>query len=813
MAKIAAFEYFKSKSRKSYLAKKRFPDTLFFGLSFINLLIFILALFLVFRPELLSFSRPGYGQIILALSLLVQSIFLGEKYATANVKQSDNPIDQFDLDLIDFFEKVILEARRENVKAISPEYIFQKAFLVNVGQMLFLRLGIAPEQKSNAKPQNFSVEFNPALIEIITNLKSKKVVFEDLMAQIVATSESVKGFLQDIGLEQKEVLPILWWLKNLHQKPQKFYEDNIISAGIGQDWSYGYSPILSRYSFDISKYFSDSHIHLDVFGRKDKIDEMQAVLARPGRNSVLLVGEPGVGKKTIVNALALKMSQGESLPALHYKRIKQLDVGRLLSGAGRGELEARIDGALNDAANAGNIILYIDNFQSLLGGFEQSREEVGGIDASQFLLPYLGRANFQIIASVTPEDYFSRVRANSAIAESFEKIEIDPATPGDTFSIMLELLPALEGRYKTIFTAQTLKEIIKQSDRFMHDVPFPEKALRLMQEVAVSEAGTGYKILGIKDIDDLISRKTHVPIGEAQTDEKDKLLHLEEFLHQRVISQDEAIRAVADALRRTRSGLTSGKRPVGVFLFLGPTGVGKTETAKALAESYFNSEKEMIRLDMSEYIEATSLDRLIGTVQNPNGVLTTAISEKPFSLILLDELEKADKNILNLFLQIFEDGRLTDPRGKVLDFTNAIIIATSNAGSEMIREKVAASDTLRLKENLIESLQEQAIFTPEFLNRFDDVIVFKPLTEVELQQVATLMIAQLNLQLKDKNITVVVAPEALAKLSKLGYDPQFGARPMRRVIQEKVENLLAKKMLSGEVKDQQTVNIGLDDIA
>lgn len=810
---MANFDYFNSRSRKNYLAKRAFSDNVFYILTFLNLLIFILAVFLIIRPEIFFFSNSGYGQIILSFSLFVQSILFAKKYATSAVEKSENPVDRFDFTLIDFMEEVLYEARKENISEITPEYIFQKAFLSSGGSMLMMRLGVGVGKKVKAKPQKFKPEFSQDLITIISKIKSEAISFEDLMIGVVTESESIKKFLQEIGISQKEVLPMLSWLKNMHRKPKKFWEDDIITAGVGQDWSFGYSPILSRYSFDISKYFSDSQIHLDVFGHKDKIDEMQAILARQGKNNVLLVGEPGVGKKTIVNALALKMGQGKSLPALHYKRIKQLDVGQLLAGAGAGELEARIQGALSDAVSAGNIILYIDNFQSLLGGYEHTRDEVGGIDASQFLLPFLGRSNLQIIASVTPDDYFNRVKSNSSVAESFEKIEIEPATAEDTFSIMLEILPSLEGKYKTIFTAQVLKEIIKQSDRFIHEVPFPEKAIRLMQEAATTFAQTGYKILQVKDIDDLISRKVHVPVGEADQSEKDKLLNLEDFLHQRVIGQEEAIKAVADALRRTRSGLSSDKRPAGVFLFMGPTGVGKTETAKALAASYFSSEKEMIRLDMSEYQTPDSIDRLIGTVQNPNGVLNTAISERPFSLVLLDELEKADKNILNIFLQVFEDGRLTDPRGKVLDFTNTIIIATSNAGSEMIRQKVDAGDTASLKELLIEDLQQKGVFAPEFLNRFDAVVVFKPLTQEELTQVAQLMINQLNLQLKDKNITIEVAPDALGKLCQLGYDPQFGARPMRRVIQEKVENLLAKKMLSGEVGEHQVINIGLSDIA
>ena len=796
-----AFEYFNSEQRRNYFIKKGFSDNVFYFASFFNLVIIILAILIFIKQDL---TNIGYGEILLAIALSLQSYLLAKKYTIYHLDKS-NPVNRFDLALIDYFEILINEARKENIQQIEPEYVFQKASLCDEGKMMMMRLGVSYETKSKNSPQNFKPAFSPQLINLISLIKSEVIVFEDLMLQIVESSEPVKEFLKDITVSEKEIKPLLDWLRKMHEKPKRSWEDDTLVAGVGEDWSFGYSPVLSRYSYDLSKHFPDPHLHLAVFGHSDIISEMETVLSKPGKNNVLLVGEPGVGKKTIVNALALKMAQGKSVSALHYKRIKQLDVGSLLAGAAQGELEARINGALSDAVNAGNLILYIDNFQSLVGGYEHRREEVGGIDASQFILPYLQSSGLQVIASITPDEYFDRVKSNSSVAESFEKIDVEPANAEDTFAIMLQGLNLLEYKYKTIFTAQVLKEIIKLSDRYMHEVPFP-------QEAAVTFASTNFVILQTKQIDELISKKAHVPVGDVKEEEKDKLLNLESFLHQRVIGQEDAITAVADALRRARSGLTSGKRPVGVFLFMGPTGVGKTETAKALAESYFGSEKQMIRLDMSEYQDANSLDRLIGTVNNPNGILNVAIEESPFSLILLDELEKADKNILNLFLSVFEDGRMTDPRGKVLDFTNSIIIATSNAGSELIREKVAANQADGLKELLIEDLQQKGVFTPEFINRFDGVIVFKPLTEDQTAQVAQLMINQLNIQLKDKNITVEVAEDALAKLSQIGYDPQFGARPMRRVIQERVENLLAKKMLSGEIGEHQTVQIGLEEI-
>lgn len=377
--------------------------------------------------------------------------------------------------------------------------------------------------------------------------------------------------------------------------------------------------------------------------------------------------------------------------------------------------------------------------------------------------------------------------------------------------MLLESVNFVEYKYNLLFPLQTLKKIIELSDRYIHEIPFPEKALRLLEEAAVKFSSGKITLVTPQNIEDLVSKKTNIPLGEATIQEKDKLLNLEDYLHQRVVGQDEAIKAIADTLRRVRSGLATGKRPAGVFLFLGPTGVGKTETAKTLAQNYFNSEKNMIRLDMSEYQGADSVERLIGTVSNPNGILINAVMANPFSLILLDEIEKADKNVLNLFLQIFEDGRLTDPRGRVSDFTNSIIIATSNAGSEYIREKLAGGE-MNLSETLITYLQEKEIFSPEFLNRFDAVIIYKPLTRQELLEIANLMIKEVNKRLETKKIKVEVEPDALEKLVDLGYNPEFGARPMRRVITQKIENLLAKKMLSGEVGENQNLRINLEDI-
>ena len=809
---MAKFDYYNSTARKRFYSEKTLNTATVKYLSIIAGFIVLFCLVLIFQPADIF---KGFGQIILALALLFESIILSKKYATSPQKRSGNICDHFALDLIEAIEVTLDQAKKENFNLISAEYLFDKSSLSSFGNLFFIRLGLPSIQKARGQSNKIDVQFSPGLISLFESLASQEIITLADFWEKADQQPNVQQALDEFKIKPADFQKVIGWIRKIRTVSDKprFWEEGKILSGIGQDWAYGYTPILSRFSYDLSRYFQDPSLKINVFGHTNKIDDIQTILAKPSKNNCLLVGEAGVGKKTVVNALASRLAQGDCLEPLKYKRIRQLDVGRLLAGADKGELAARLDGCFGDAVEAGNIILYLDNLESLLGGTVQAtREEVGGIDATAILLPYLQNTDLRIIASITPDEYFERVRANSTLAGSFEKIDINPASEDDTLGILLDSLSYVEFKYNVFFPIQTLKKIVELSGRYIQDVPFPEKALRLLEEAAVNFGSREISMIMPEQIEELVTKKTKVPVGEAETGEKEKLLNLETFLHQRIVDQEEAITAVANALRRVRAGITSGKRPVGVFLFLGPTGVGKTETAKTLAESYFGSEENMARLDMSEYQDPSSIDRLLGTEANPDGVLTKAIIENPFSLILLDEMEKADKNILNVFLQVFEDGRLTTVRGKVVDFTNTIIIATSNAGSEYIREQVAAGKK-EIKEGLINLLQQKAIFTPEFLNRFDGVITFKPLTPEQISQVAKLMIADINKRLAEKKIKVEVDDAALAQLVKLGFDPQFGARPMRRVITEKIENLLAKKMLEGTVQEGQTLNITLADIA
>ncbi|OGE88255.1 MAG: hypothetical protein A2722_01735 [Candidatus Doudnabacteria bacterium RIFCSPHIGHO2_01_FULL_50_11] len=378
--------------------------------------------------------------------------------------------------------------------------------------------------------------------------------------------------------------------------------------------------------------------------------------------------------------------------------------------------------------------------------------------------------------------------------------------------MLKEVVPQIETHNQVLILYQSMRSAVQLADRYIKTVPFPEKAIDLLQEAAVYAQTKGRSsVVRPEHVEEVVHIKTDIPVGKVALAEKEILLELERILHRKIIGQDEAIIAVANALRRSRSGITSEKKPIGSFLFLGPTGVGKTETAKALAEVYFGSQKRMIRFDMSEYQQPDSVERLIGQGEI-RGQLTTQVMEAPFSLLLFDEVEKAHPKILDLFLQVLDEGRLTDDLGRVIDFTNTILIFTSNAGAELIRESVVQFRETNLKERLLDSLQKTGIFKPEFLNRFDAVIIYKPLSEEQTEKVAELFIQDLNRRLKAKDIQIAASPELLKKIVQIGYDREFGARPLRRVIQDRVETVVAKKLLSGETKRGDTITISPEEI-
>ena len=624
------------------------------------------------------------------------------------------------------------------------------------------------------------------------------------------TPENVGPILKESKLSEEDFKEIVSWVSREREKDELAREfwrkENLLARrGIGKDWSYAYTPNLDKFSVELGAPRARKFKSY-LIGREKDIEQIERILVRAAQNNVLVVGEAGTGRKTVVKGFADFVYQGRVLPPLQHKRVLELSVGAALAGAANtSEMEARLQLLFSEAVRAGNIILVIDDFHNFVG----AQTGLGKIDISGLIMPYLGSNKIQLICIVTNGGLHKNIEANSALLKLFERVDVQEPDEKNSILILEDVAPKLESRINVRVTFGALKEIVSKAAQYFGDVPMPERAIDLLDESMVYVATKkGGKVLKVEDIDAILSEKTRVPIGEVAKEEKEKLVGLEGVLHQRVINQEQAIVGVASAMRRARLGIGEKKKPIGSFLFLGPTGVGKTETAKALAQAYFGQEERMIRLDMSEYQNAQDLARLIGTAQGETGYLVTQVRENPFSLLLLDEIEKAHPNILNLFLQVLDEGWLTDAWGRKTNFRNTIIVATSNAGAELIRETVAGGiDLAIIKEKILDYIQKQGIFRPEFLNRFDGVIIYEPLTKENLVKIAQLQLAGLAKRLAEQEINFVPTIELAQKVAELGYAPEFGARPMKRVIQDKIEDLISRRILSGEIQKGQTIEI------
>lgn len=556
---------------------------------------------------------------------------------------------------------------------------------------------------------------------------------------------------------------------------------------IGQILSFGYTKTLERFSSPIT----GSNLALTP-GQKATVDQIEKVLARPQNNNVLLVGEPGVGRHLVVENLASAINS-QSLPNLLAKQLVLLDT-IALAGTGKNlvEIKSNIETVLTHAKNAGNIILVIEQIDRITTAKDER------IDLTEAITAVLKDNTLPIIGITTKDDFATYIRPNSLILNLFEKINIEEASPQETLSILIGQV--LSSKEKV--TLDALVEIVSRSNQLLPDRRQPEKAIILLTEIVSDAKSQKVARVDVNFVDQIVSAKTKTPLGKIGKSEAEKLKNLEAILHKRIIGQNQAIEKIARAMRRARAEIETGTRPIGSFLFLGPTGVGKTETAKALAEAYFASEEKMVRLDMSEYQGEDSLNRLIGNLntQTP-GYLASLIRDNPFGLLLIDEFEKAAQSVHNLFLQILDEGFLTDAFGKKVSFDNVIIIATSNAAAEFIREEVTKGAT-DLSKKLVDYVLEKSLFSPELINRFDAVVVYHPLTFDQVTQVTKLMLSDLAKRLKEtKNITLEITDELAQKVASAGYDPQFGARPIRRLIADKIEDEIAKMIIDEKVKN------------
>ncbi len=578
-------------------------------------------------------------------------------------------------------------------------------------------------------------------------------------------------------------------------------------GGIGKGMTGRATPHLNSVSQDFTQMAKHGLLN-QIVGRREEIKDIADILSGEKVN-ILIIGEPGSGKTSIVKGIAQKIFKGTEYKSLKFKRIVSLDPGALVAGTSNsGTLADKLKIVMEEIKASGDIILFIDEIQNLL---ISENAQNGDAPSTPFavLEPYLATNRIQFIGATNVANYRKYIEPNGSFSRLFDVVEIQEASKADTLEILKVVARKFENQYKIIISYPALRKVIELSDKLIHERVMPDKAIDILNRTA-SSISNSTKFLTAENIAVEISQVTKVPVSSISQDESQKLLNIEKDLMKKIIGQDPAINQIGASLKRARAGIRNEGKPIAGFLFVGTTGVGKTETAKALAQVYFGDVKSMIRLDMSEYQQIDSIDRLIGDPKTGfGGFLTDAVRSRPFALVLLDEIEKAHPNVLLTFLQVLDDGRLTDSSGRVVDFTNTIIIATSNVGTKKIQEVSRRNGIFdELKEEAMKEVKDH--FAPEFLNRFSGIIVFKPLDMLSVRKITEIMLEKIKRLSEEKGIKVSFKPELVDELIKRGYDPEQGARPLARVIENSVESYLAVDILSKKIVKGSSIDLGLE---
>ncbi|MBI5793890.1 ATP-dependent Clp protease ATP-binding subunit [Candidatus Uhrbacteria bacterium] len=700
---------------------------------------------------------------------------------------------------------------------VDPLHLFVGALDDANVHVVFNRLGLTLDALKNpvtrrlstrvlGKPTQFSPEAQRVILEAFREALAEKRDSVSAL-ELFAASYQAEPFLQELLLDERVDEHQFWnmvaWLR-IHEKMRERYERFKKAAlykptgAMNRSMTSVVTPMLDAVSEDLTTAAVSGRLPM-LIEREDAIEELFRVI-EGGRQSVVLVGPVGVGKTSILAGVAELMVEERVPKILQDRRLVRISIPHLVSGATEAQVQERLLLVLSEVAKSRNIILAITDIDQLVSSS-------GANDLASTLVDFLSRSGTFAVATTTPQAY-SEVVERSVLGRAFQKVDILEPDHASAIHMLESKIGGMEYEHNVVFSYEAVEKAVTLTDRYMHETYLPKKAIEVASETALQVSKTKGKdaLVTGEDVSAIVAGKTGIPTTAVASDETEKLLTLESRMHGRVIGQDEAVSAVSAALRRARTELRSQTRPIATFLFLGPTGVGKTELAKTVAQTYFGSEDMMIRLDMSEYQDASSIHRMIGIPgSGQGGLLTEAVRKNPFSIVLLDELEKAEPDILNVFLQVFDDGRLTDALGRTIDFTNTIIIATSNAGTQEIQDAVGRGEELAtIKTRLLEETL-RGIYRPEFLNRFDGVILFKPLSQADVLSITELFMQQVSQRLEPKGIGFRAQPEAIAELAQKGFDPKFGARPLRRLVQEEVDNAIANALLQGNVKRRDTI--------
>lgn len=704
---------------------------------------------------------------------------------------------------------------------------------------------------------------------------------EHLLLAVIAESDSYAvSFLHELGVSENAIAQaVAGGLQNAGQENDFAEENGGFSSPNGNGKG---GSALEKFGRDLTKAAKNGEID-PVIGREKEIERVIQILSRRTKNNPVLIGEPGVGKTAVAEGLALEIANGNVPEILKDKKVVSLDLTGMIAGAKyRGDFEERIKAAIDEVKKSKDTILFIDELHTIVGAGAAE----GSADAANILKPSLARGDFQVIGATTLNEYRKYIEKDAALERRFQPVKVGEPTPEQAIEILKGLRDSYEAHHKVKISDEAINAAVTLSSRYIADRYLPDKAIDLIDEgaskvrLATLTSPPDVKSLEdriadfekekasavneqdferaaklrdeqkevqaqldnakkewqerqknssgevtAEDIAKIVSDWTGIPVVQLTKEESERLLNMEKVLHERVIGQDEAVSAISKAIRRGRVGLKDPKRPVGSFIFLGPTGVGKTELCKALAQAMFGDENAMLRLDMSEYMEKHTVSKLIGSPPGyvgfeEGGQLTEKVRRKPYSVVLFDEIEKAHPDVFNMLLQILEDGRLTDSQGRTVDFKNTVIIMTSNVGARLITEKQKAlgfasdenekkQDSKDIKELVMGELRN--VFRPEFLNRVDDIIVFNKLTQDEIKQIATKMLDTLAKRLEKLDIRITFTDEAVTAIADKGFDENYGARPLRRAIQSEIEDALSEKMLEGSVKDNSDVVCSYSD--